>query len=171
MLTEACTDSSVRGPTLQPELMDVGASSCLIQKVIKDSMRKLEDSAAVTRSSIRWELGSCWVQHLQHLQKQETPADKSSGGHKGENEVIKGLGKQFKMLAKKEKKVASRSLKDEENCGGSSSLEMKIKMGESKIFESTSELLKYVPKVAISRLKETGVGLHTKVLFFNMTKI
>ncbi|XP_075492104.1 protein REDUCED CHLOROPLAST COVERAGE 3-like [Primulina tabacum] len=159
MLNEACTESSVRGPTLRPDLMDVGSSRCLVQKVMKDSMRKLEDSPAVTRSFIRWELGSCWVQHLQ---KQETPADKSSGGHKGENEVIKGLGKQFKMLAKKEKKAPAPSLKDEEHCAGSSSLEMEIKMGESKIFESAPELLKYVPEEAISRLKENGVCLHTK---------
>ncbi|XP_073126264.1 protein REDUCED CHLOROPLAST COVERAGE 3-like [Henckelia pumila] len=159
ILNEACTESSVRGPTLQPDLMDVGASRCLVQKVLKDSMKKLEDSPDVTRSSIRWELGSCWVQHLQ---KQDTPVDKSSGGHKGDNEVIKGLGKQFKMLAKKKKIVPAPSLKDEENCAGSSSPEMEIKLGGSKIFESTSELLKYVPEEAISRLKETGVGLHAK---------
>ncbi|KZV56037.1 clustered mitochondria protein [Dorcoceras hygrometricum] len=160
MLNESCTESSVRGSTFQSDLIDVDASRCLVQKVIEDSMRKLEDSPAVTRSSVRWELGSCWVQHLK---KQETPADKSSGDHKGNNEVIKGLGKQFKMLSKKEKQKPAPSLTEEENCAGSSSPETEVKMGESKIFESTSELLKYVPEEAILRLKESGVGLHTKV--------
>ncbi|KAL0354827.1 UNVERIFIED_CONTAM: protein TSS [Sesamum radiatum] len=96
--------SAVRGQNLQPNLIDAGTSRCLVQKVIKDSLTKLNDNPATAESCIRWELGSCWVQHLQ---KQEKPADNSSGSHKEENKVetvVKGLGKEFKMLKKRKRK-------------------------------------------------------------------
>ncbi|KAI3455290.1 hypothetical protein Pfo_030825 [Paulownia fortunei] len=162
MLHEPCAESSVKGQTLQSDLTDVGTSRCLVQKVIKESLTKLEDNPAIAESCIRWELGSCWVQHLQ---KQETPADNNSGSHKNDNKVepvVKGLGKQFKMLKKREKKIPTASEKDEEYIAGSSSLNMENNKGERKICESNCELLKYVPEEAFLRLKETGVGLHTK---------
>ncbi|PIN14359.1 hypothetical protein CDL12_13021 [Handroanthus impetiginosus] len=162
MLQEQCAESSVRGQALQPNMMDIGTWRCLVQKVIKDSITKLEDNPATVESCIRWELGSCWVQHLQ---KQETPADNVSGSHKDDNKaepVVKGLGKQFKMLKKREKKIPSASENDEENDAASSSLNNENSTGEIKICESSYELLKYVPEEAFLRLKETGIGLHTK---------
>ncbi|KAL0319115.1 UNVERIFIED_CONTAM: protein TSS [Sesamum angustifolium] len=134
---------------------------CLVQKVIKDSLTKLNDNPATAESCIRWELGSCWVQHLQ---KQEKPADNSSGSHKEDNKVetvVKGLGKEFKMLKKREKKIPS-ATEEEENDAGSSSLNMENNREGHKNCESDSELLKYVPEEGLLRLKDTGVGLHTK---------
>lgn len=165
MLNQPCAESSIRGQNLQPNLMDVGTSRCLVQTVIKDSLTKLDDNRATAESCIRWELGSCWVQHLQ---KQEKLADNSSGSHKDDNKVetvVKGLGKEFKLLKKREKKMPSASEKDEENDAGSSSLNMENSREDNKISESDSELLKYVPEEAFLRLKDTGIGLHTKVLF------
>lgn len=143
-------------------MTDVGTSRCLVQKVIKDSLTVLDSSPAVAESCIRWELGSCWVQHLQ---KQETPTDNNSASHKDDNKVepvVKGLGKQFKLLKKREKKIDGASGKDEEDYSESSSLNME-NMAEIDICQSNSELLKFVPGEAFVRLKETGIGLHTKV--------
>ncbi|KAL8042966.1 hypothetical protein ABFX02_09G087500 [Erythranthe guttata] len=147
LLHEPSAESSVRGQTDTKDL---------VQKVIKDSLSILDSSPAIAESCFRWELGSCWVQHLQ---KQETPADNNSGSRKDDNKVepvVKGLGKQFKLLKKRENKLASASEKDEE-C-----LNMENNMAEINICESNSELLKYVPGDAFLRLKETGIGLHTK---------
>ena len=70
-------------------------------------MQKLEDEPANSERPIRWELGSCW---LQHLLKQETPVNHSDS-HEDDNEavepVVKGLGKQFKFLKKREKKTST----------------------------------------------------------------
>ncbi|KAK9232313.1 hypothetical protein WN943_022559 [Citrus x changshan-huyou] len=74
----------------------------LVRRVIKQSLAKLELEPTASEKSIRWELGSCWVQHLQ---KQETPTDTKStrSGDDIETEhAVKGLGKQFKFLKKKE---------------------------------------------------------------------
>lgn len=165
MLHVPSAESSVRGHTLRSDLMDVGTSRCLVQKVIKDSLTKLDDNPAIAESCIRWELGSCWVQHLQ---KQETPGVNNSASHKDGNDVepvVKGLGKQFKMLKKREKKIPGANGKDEEQNAGSSSLNMENNTGDRKICGSNCELLKYVPEEAFLRLKDTGIGLHTKVLF------
>ncbi|KAK6147826.1 hypothetical protein DH2020_018738 [Rehmannia glutinosa] len=162
MLHKPCAESSVRGQTLQSDLTDDGTSRCLVRKVLKDSLTNLEDNTAITESCMRWELGSCW---LQHLQKQETPADNSSGSPKDDNKVeplVKGLGKQFKMLKKRDKKLPIASGKDEECHAGSSSINVENNTGEIKISQSNFELLKYVPEDAFLRLKETGTGLHTK---------
>ncbi|KAL0441654.1 UNVERIFIED_CONTAM: protein TSS [Sesamum radiatum] len=161
MLNQPCGGSAVRGHNLQPNLMDVGTSRCLVQKVIKDSLTKLNDNPATAESCIRWELGSCWVQHLQKLEK---PADNSSGSHKEDNKVetvVKGLGKEFKMLKKREKKIPS-ATEEEENDAVSSSLNMENNREGNKNCESDSGLLKYVPEEALLRLIDTGVGLHTK---------
>ncbi|CAI9754129.1 unnamed protein product [Fraxinus pennsylvanica] len=166
MLHEPCAKLSGGDQSLQSDLRDVETSRCLVQKLLEDSLRKLENCDAVAEDCIRWELGSCWVQHLQKL---ESPADNNSGGRNDDNEAepaVKGLGKQFKMLKKREKKPTSATGKDEENDIGVSNLKMESKPAELKNCESNceAELLKYVPQEAFLRLKETGIGLHTKSL-------
>ncbi|CAA2995513.1 TSS isoform X1 [Olea europaea subsp. europaea] len=164
MLHEPYAKLSGGDQSLQSDLRDIETSRCLVQKLLEDSLRKLENSATVAEGCIRWELGSCWVQHLQKL---ESPADNNSGGRNDDNKAepaVKGLGKQFKMLKKREKKLTSATGKDKENDVGVSNLNMESKPAELKNCESNSEaeLLKYVPQEAFLRLKETGIGLHTK---------
>lgn len=168
MLHEPYAKLSGGDQSLQSDLRDIETSRCLVQKLLEDSLRKLENSATVAEGCIRWELGSCWVQHLQKL---ESPADNNSGGRNDDNKAepaVKGLGKQFKMLKKREKKLTSATGKDKENDVGVSNLNMESKPAELKNCESNSEaeLLKYVPQEAFLRLKETGIGLHTKVLYY-----
>ncbi|KAL6507004.1 hypothetical protein OROHE_022139 [Orobanche hederae] len=161
MLNKPCAESSFKGQTLHSDLTDVGTSGSVVQKVIEDSLTRLEDNTAIAERCFRWELGSCW---LQHLQKQETPAESNSGSSKDDNKVepvIKGLGKQFKMLKKRDKEIIANG-KDEECHVGSSSLNMENNTGEMKTCDSNFELLKYVSEEALLRLKGTGVGLHTK---------
>ncbi|KAH6759835.1 Tetratricopeptide repeat superfamily protein [Perilla frutescens var. frutescens] len=162
MLHVPSAESSVRGQALQSDFTDVEASRCLVQKVIKDSLTYLDDDPAVAESCIRWELGSCWVQHLQ---KQETPADNNSESHNDGNKVepvVKGLGKQFKLLKTREKKIPSAIGKDEEQNAGPSNINMEDNAEDRKLCASDCELLKNVPEDAFVRLKDTGTGLHAK---------
>lgn len=136
------------------------SSMCLVRKVIKESLTNLEKSTDAVKP-IRWELGSCWVQHLQ---KQEAPAgDKAETPNEDKAEtLVKGLGKQFKSLKKREKKQKDADCSDdteESNLGQESSV------GEQDSQESNTdpELKKLIPEEAFLRLKESGTGLHLKV--------
>ncbi|XP_051134914.1 protein REDUCED CHLOROPLAST COVERAGE 3-like [Andrographis paniculata] len=154
-------DESYVGPqNPESDLADVRTFENLIHKVIKDSITTLENNPAIGKGCIRWELGSCWVQHLQ---KQETPAENNSSTRKDDTKVepvVKGLGKQFKMLKRREKRTIS--IKDEGSDAESSSLSMENNIEEVKNRDPNCELLKYVPQDALLCLKETGVGLHIK---------
>lgn len=146
-------------------MSDFETSRCLVQKVIKDSLSKLEEEPKQTDSSIRWELGSCWIQHLQ---KQDTTTDDTSKSPKDDKAeaVVRGLGKEFKMLKRREKTAGSVDDNDE-NDYRTSNLDAGNSIGEQSNSESESkaELKKFVSEEAFLHLKETGTGLHLKVLY------
>ncbi|KAK9066295.1 hypothetical protein SSX86_013616 [Deinandra increscens subsp. villosa] len=159
---------------LLPDLRDVEAAEsqsprseqgnfeslrCLVRQVIKESLNNLENSTSSVKP-IRWELGSCWVQHLQ---KQEAPpGDNVEKPNDGKAEpVVKGLGKQFKMLKKLEKKqsdVDSADDAEESNLGQENTMEEP----DSQESNVDSELKKLISEEAFLRLKESGTGLHLK---------
>ncbi|XP_059645026.1 protein REDUCED CHLOROPLAST COVERAGE 3 isoform X2 [Cornus florida] len=166
LLHDSCSAELSGGHSPQSNSGDLEVLRCLVHKVIKESLSELEDKPAVSERCIRWELGSCWVQHLQ---KQEVPTDNGSKSPKDDNEavpVVKGLGKQFKMLNKREKKPSSVSSTDDnvENDFRASRLNVESSMGELNNCESNSEaeLKKLIPEEAFLRLKETRTGLHLK---------
>ncbi|GMN49976.1 hypothetical protein TIFTF001_019146 [Ficus carica] len=151
----------------QSDLDSSETSSYLVRKVIKESSRKLEDETEISERPIRWELGSCWVQHLQ---QKETQTDNNSKGSKDDKEAepaIKGLGKQFKSLKKREKKSDGESTTNdrEESDSCSNSLQTGLDKGEQINVElsSEAELKKVVSENAYLRLKESGTDLHLKV--------
>lgn len=147
----------------QSNVADLEISRCLVRRVIKDSMSKLEKKSEGSERLIRWELGSCWVQHLQ---KQETPTDDSSKSPKGDKAetVVRGLGKQFKMLKKREK-MADSVDDSEEIDFRTTSLNVENSIGElsNSELKSEAELKKFISEEAFLRLKETRIGLHLKV--------
>ncbi|KAH9666975.1 tetratricopeptide repeat (TPR)-like superfamily protein [Citrus sinensis] len=121
----------------------------LVRRVIKQSLAKLELEPTASERSIRWELGSCWVQHLQ---KQETPTDTKStrsGDDIKTEHAVKGLGKQFKFLKKRENRPNLVGNGRQQSIG-----ELNCEM----------ELKKLISEESFLRLKETGTGLHSKVL-------
>ncbi|GAY61698.1 hypothetical protein CUMW_212050, partial [Citrus unshiu] len=158
----------------------------LVRRVIKQSLAKLELEPTASERSIRWELGSCWVQHLQ---KQETPTDTKStrsgddietehavkdtksmrSGDDIETEhAVKGLGKQFKFLKKRENRpnlVGSNNEANEDDNGPCS-----MNVGTNGRQQSNGELncemelKKLISEESFLRLKETGTGLHSKAV-------
>lgn len=145
-------------------LDDVDSSRNLVRKVVKESLGKINDEPVLSERSIRWELGSCWVQHLQ---KQET-SDKSSLKKENGNEVeqaVKGLGKQFKLLRKREKKPSSLDSTDFREQNDSRPGNAGIDKAESNNdnLGSSAELEKNLSGEAFLRLKESATGLHLKV--------
>ncbi|KAM0033371.1 putative clustered mitochondria protein [Helianthus debilis subsp. tardiflorus] len=135
---------------------DIESFRCLVRRVIKESLTNLEKSTDSVKP-IRWELGSCWVQHLQ---KQEAPpGDNTEKTNEDKAEaVVKGLGKQFKMLKKREKKQSDIDCSDDAE-------ESNLGQEESNIDSESnvdSELKNLVSEEAFLRLKESGTGLHLK---------
>lgn len=159
------SEASGDGQSPQSNFNSFDKSQVLVQKVVRDSLDKLGNEARRDRT-IRWELGSCWVQHLQ---KQETPAEDSSKSPAEDNKsdpLVKGLGKQFKMLKKRERKSNgsySTDYNDENNSKvtGANDENSVAELNDMES-ETNAELRKVIPEEAYVRLRETGTGLHTK---------
>ncbi|XP_030970958.1 protein TSS [Quercus lobata] len=149
----------------QSNLDGMEVSRCLVRRVVKESLKKLKEMPIDLKRSIRWELGSSWVQHLQ---KQESPTgnkSKSPDDDNGAEHSVKGLGKQFKFLKKREKKENCASSTDnEENDSRPDNLNSGTDLGELSNGElkGVAELEKLISEDAFLSLKETGTGLHLK---------
>nr|VDC65769.1 unnamed protein product [Brassica rapa] len=135
----------------QFDLDDLESFRCLVHELVKNNLTKLEEERESSERSIRWELGSCWVQHLQ---KKETVTEDVCGkpAMNGETDLsVKGLGKQFKVLKIKNKKS--------ENTSTVKEMEENISLRE---LDGEAELKELVSEEAFSRLQESGTGLHLK---------
>ncbi|XP_031250028.1 protein TSS [Pistacia vera] len=158
-------ESPVGGQPPLCNLDDSGASKSLVRKVIKESLTKLEGEPTAFERSIRWELGSCWVQHLQ---RQETPTDLNSMGSGIDNEAehaVKGLGKQFKFLKKRDNKPNSTNEKEENDTGPCRfNVENNVGQQSNGELNGEMELKKLISEEAFSRLKESGTRLHLKAM-------
>ncbi|KAG6575607.1 Protein TSS, partial [Cucurbita argyrosperma subsp. sororia] len=130
---------------------DLEPSRVLVRKVIEESLSKLKEEPIGSEKPIRWELGSCW---LQHLQKQDNEPDSKSKAPENEP-AVKGLGKQFKLLKKREKKPRAVDTEKENRCMLDDPNTKTETNGEEK-------LENLISKQALSRLKESGTGLHLK---------
>ncbi|KAF3450909.1 hypothetical protein FNV43_RR06998 [Rhamnella rubrinervis] len=148
----------------QPDFDSLEISKCLVRGVIRTSLKTLEDKLDTSERSIRWELGSCWVQHLQNQESQTDNHSKNSGNGNEAEAAVKGLGKKFKLLKKREKKSGGESNDMEELDASSSSLHVGFDNGEQNNgeFSSEADLKKLISEDAFLRLKETGTGLHLK---------
>ncbi|KAL2338169.1 hypothetical protein Fmac_012615 [Flemingia macrophylla] len=137
---------------------DLDNSKSVVRKVVQECMEKIKEEPSVSKRYIRWEFGSCW---MQHLQKQENLTDNSSKNKENGNDIeqaVKGLGKQFKFLKRREKKS--------NNLDGADSKEQndatdKVEQNNHDLSNS-NELEKLLSEEAFLRLKESGTGLHTK---------
>ncbi|KAJ0965739.1 hypothetical protein J5N97_026877 [Dioscorea zingiberensis] len=151
---------------------DLQTARSLVQKVLADSLMKLEEAAPKQRKSIRWELGACWVQHLQNQDKGKTEPKKTEEAKV--EPAVKGLGKQFGQLKEIKKKTDEKGVKtdpggkENPSCNGSiASKTNLLKNSDSKELDKQNVdkelvLQKVLPEAAFLRLKESETGLHLK---------
>ncbi|KAA8535426.1 hypothetical protein F0562_030433 [Nyssa sinensis] len=145
------------------------SSRSLVRKVLGESLLTLQGEATKHTRSIRWELGACWVQHLQNQASGKTESKKTE-----ETKVepaVKGLGKQGGLLNEIKRKTDDRSSKTKQGneVAVSNSLDMNKKSDnnnqeevEKQDEEKESMWRKLLPEAAYSRLKESETGLHLK---------
>lgn len=142
----------------------------LVRKILEDSLLKLQEEPSKQTKSIRWELGACWVQHLQNQASGKTEAKKTE--ETKPEPAVKGLGKQGALLKEIKKKTDVKTSKNEEgkDVSVSNNVDMSKKSDSNnqKDMDKKDEEMeiiwkKLLPEAAYVRLKESETGLHLKV--------
>ncbi|KAM3332628.1 hypothetical protein ACQJBY_028044 [Aegilops geniculata] len=181
LLNEANATGEKKLPTQSHRQEELTAAQSYAENVLKESLQNLEEEETDKQSFMRWELGACWVQHLQDLKKSDKDKKQGDGKEKkktadkdGKETKIEGLGKPLKAL-KNPKNAVDASGKG--SSSGNKSLTDATSSGESqKVKPSSAEplqgdcitseneiLLKDVLlDSAFTRLKDSETGLHQK---------
>ncbi|XP_056863886.1 protein REDUCED CHLOROPLAST COVERAGE 2-like [Raphanus sativus] len=168
LLHKASTPSSIaqRSPNADSEQLRVAKS--LVRKVFEDSLQKLEAEPSRNTKPIRWELGACWVQHLQNQASTKTET-KNPEDAKPEPPV-KGLGKQGGLLKEIKRKIdvkANKSEQGKDSPANTVDNDNKSETEDQKEVEKQNEEMEkmwkeLVTEAAYQRLKESETGFHLK---------
>ncbi|XP_061999783.1 protein REDUCED CHLOROPLAST COVERAGE 1 isoform X1 [Rosa rugosa] len=152
---------------------ELSASCAFVEKLLEESLAKLDKEELDSDSFVRWELGACWIQHLQD--QKNTDKDKKPLGGKAKNEMkVEGLGTPLKSLKNTKKKSDGANIKVQSDSSKSHAdgvvgeVENAIGSVESKFETSAKEnelvLTEMLSDAAFARLKESETGLHCKSL-------
>ncbi|KAL9224148.1 hypothetical protein vseg_000212 [Gypsophila vaccaria] len=165
LLHKSLSSSPSSTQRLQSADMDeLRSGRSLVRTVMTESLAKLEAESNKPVKSIRWELGACWVQHLQS-QASAKVESKKTGDSKVEP-AVKGLGKQGGLLKDIKKRIDEKNNKNEPGKGiqdmDKQSDETDPKALEKQAAEKESLWRKLISEAAYLRLKEADTGLHLK---------
>lgn len=149
-----------------PKHDELTTAQAFVENLLRESLERLESEEADLNSFTRWELGACWIQHLQD--QNNTEKEKKSGGTEKEKKKsasekvpketkVEGLGKPLKAL-KNSKHTPEAS---EKGSNEGDSLKGKDEVRENELLKSL------LNESAFTRLKESETGLHTKVIYTN----
>ncbi|GAB2291099.1 hypothetical protein Dimus_025354 [Dionaea muscipula] len=136
------------------------SAQAFVEKLLEESLMKLQDEKAEQDNLIRWELGACWIQHLQDQKNNEK--DKKPFLEKTKSEMkVRGLGTPLRSLVNKKAEGTvppeSASSKSQGNANSASVLEANIKDDELPLRRLLSD-------AAFAHLKDSKTGLHQKSL-------
>ncbi|KAK7258505.1 hypothetical protein RIF29_24084 [Crotalaria pallida] len=167
------TQSENYRPTTEMQTLEseeLGATHTFVERLIKESLSRLEEEETGLDNFVRWELGACWIQHL-HDQN-NTEKDKKPSLEKAKNEMkVEGLGKPLKALKNNKNKssltdpkVASENTKSQHVNGEAESAPLPSVESQHETTAAENELVLkgMLPEAAFTRLKESGTGLHSK---------
>lgn len=165
---------ALHGQGLEHE--ELSASCAFVEKLLEESLAKLDKEELDSGSFVRWELGACWIQHLQD--QKNTDKDKKPSGEKAKNEMkVEGLGTPLRSLKNTKKKSEGANTKGQSDSSKSHAdgvvgeVENAIGSVDSKYETSAKEnelvLTEMLSDAAFARLKESETGLHCKVKHFS----
>ncbi|KAL0316553.1 UNVERIFIED_CONTAM: protein TSS [Sesamum radiatum] len=146
---------------LNVDIEESNTTRPLVKRVLGESLLRLQEEESKPTKSIRWELGACWVQHLQN---QASGKNESKKNEEAKVEpAVKGLGKNGGLLKELKKKPDDRSNKSDSNkeLSGDDSSDVNKEDGKQ---DEEKEIMwrKLLPEAAYLRLKESETGLHLK---------
>ncbi|KNA25963.1 hypothetical protein SOVF_001850 [Spinacia oleracea] len=148
----------------QSENRRLNTSQTFVEKLLEDSLSKLQEENTKQDNCVRWELGACWIQHLQD--QKNTEKDKKPSAAKAKNDMkVEGLGTPLRSLRNKKSEGISQVHSDKEP-SNSSSADVSSTEAQSGTSHSESELAlkRILSDAAFTRLKESDTGLHQKSL-------
>ncbi|KAL2455850.1 Tetratricopeptide repeat (TPR)-like superfamily protein [Abeliophyllum distichum] len=134
-----------------------------VRQVLSESLWRLTGEETKPTKSIRWELGACWVQHLQNQASAKTESKKNE--EVKVEPAVKGLGKHGGLLKDFKKKLNDRSTKADpsKEVDAAKSSDIDKKELEKQVEEKEFMWKKLLSEAAYLRLKESETGLHLKV--------
>ncbi|XP_021760301.1 protein TSS-like [Chenopodium quinoa] len=147
------------------ESQRLNTAQAFVEKLLDDSLAKLQVENTKQDNYVRWELGACWIQHLQDQKSSEK--DKKPSAPKAKNEMkVEGLGMPLRSLKNKKSEGNSQVNFDKAPLNSSSAFSVSSTEAQSNTSPSENELaLKTIlSDAAFSRLKESDTGLHLKSL-------
>ncbi|MCL7043526.1 hypothetical protein MKW94_000528 [Papaver nudicaule] len=156
--------------SLSSEGDELKAARVFIEKVLEKSLEKLQEEEADQEIFVRWELGACWLQHLQDQNNAEK--DKKPSMEKAKTETkVEGLGKPLRFPKNPKKKTdgANSKVPDDgksasEDVGDADNASTVESRGETKASENELALKSVLSDAAFTRLKDSETGLHRKSL-------
>lgn len=169
LLHKSSPEQNKKTPQQQDD--ELTSSREFVSKMLEESIVKLEEEEIDRDSIMRWELGACWIQHLQD--QKNTEKDKKQTSEKSKNELkVEGLGKPLKSLNSSKKKTDVNSPKtpvssqvdaissEADIAATTASLQSDA---EKNAQENVLILKNLLSDAAFTRLKESDTGLHHKV--------
>ncbi|XP_047337942.1 protein REDUCED CHLOROPLAST COVERAGE 1 [Impatiens glandulifera] len=148
------------------EEVELGSSQAFVERLLEDSIAKLQQEEPEDDPFIRWELGACWVQHLQD--QKNTEKDKKASAEKPKNEMrVEGLRTSLKSLKNSKKNPIVTNIKSEKldgdivNGENEDSATFLLK-SQLESHENEHVLRSLLSDAAFTRLKESDTGLHSK---------
>ncbi|KAF3795052.1 TSS protein [Nymphaea thermarum] len=151
------------------EIEELHSAQIFVKRILEESLNKLQLEEQDRGSFIRWELGACWIQHLQDQITAEKEKKKSNEKAKTEK-TIEGLGKPLRLVRSIKKKTdvsTSRLQLDDEKhntvTGESENSKPIDHESVSRALENEAALKLLLTDSAFTRLKESETGLHCKV--------
>ncbi|KAL1536010.1 protein REDUCED CHLOROPLAST COVERAGE 1-like [Salvia divinorum] len=159
--------ASAHSRTSESEQLE--SSQAFVERLLQDSLEELRQEEHDLDAFVRWELGACWIQHLQDQKK--TEKEKKPSSEKIKNEMkVEGLGTPLKSL-KNRKKTLDGNTADQQNENLKSAAdevkdeaEKTLNVTESQLNNGEVMLKSMLSDAAFSRLKESETGLHSKSL-------
>ncbi|MCO5611354.1 hypothetical protein L7F22_065607 [Adiantum nelumboides] len=152
-----------RQPT---DLDDTQFSRQIVDNVLKDNLTDLLNADQCTDEFLRWELGACWVQHLQTqaaAQKAEAEGAKSNATEgSAKNLGSSKNGKPSKQNPARGQRIVACEPHSQAETGAaiSESLQNELKSSDSE----DCALRGLLSEATFKRLKDTETGLHRKSL-------
>ncbi|KAF5200411.1 Tss-like protein [Thalictrum thalictroides] len=150
------------------EFEDLSSARALVRRVLEGSLLKLQSEDTSPKLSIRWELGACWVQHLQNQASGKSDSKKTEEAKV--EPTVKGLGKHGGLLKEIKKKTDDKSTNIEQTketlIVSGSDLYQKSNISDEELSKQNSEkenmVRKLLSEAAFLRLKESETGFHLK---------
>lgn len=155
------------------EQKELNIAQSFVESLLEKSLAKLKEEDMEEDNFVRWELGACWIQHLQDLNNAEKNKKSSNEPTKTEMKV-EGLGTPLKSLKNDKKKSDATALKMPSQTHSDSAVpngEVEDDLFVQSQIDSNEEenelaLKNLLPDSAFTRLKGSGTGLHSKVKVF-----